>query len=340
VGVENGTVAESGFSPTTGVFAVRCFLDQVTTLAGNGSQGSANGFGAAADFRGPFGVAIDGFGNMYVADTNNNRIRKITAAGEVTTLAGSGNFEFTDGFGVNAQFRAPGGVAVDGAGNVYVADPFNHRIRKITAAGQVTTLAGNGTAGIVDGAESTAQFSSPGGVAVDGAGNVYVADAGNNRIRKITATGQVTTLAGDGTAAQFRFPGGVAVDGAGNVYVADTNNHRIRKITATGQVTTLAGNGTAAFADGAGVNARFDLPYGVAVDGAGNVYVADTANHSIRKITATGQVTTLAGDGATAGIVNGTGAAARFNNPYGVAVDGAGNMYVADASNNRIRKIR
>ena len=132
----------------------------------------------------------------------------------------------------------------------------------------------------------------------------------------------------------------MAVDGAGNVYVADTNNHRIRKITATGQVTTLAGNGTAAFADGAGVNARFDLPYGVAVDGAGNVYVADTANHSIRKITATGQVTTLAGNGTTAGIVNGTGVNARFNNPYGVAVDGAGNMYVADTLNHRIRKIR
>jgi len=275
---------------------VRCFLDQVTTLAGSGTIGFAGGFGVDAQFGFPGGVAVDGAGNMYVADTNNNQIRKITAAGEVTTLAGTGVAGFNNGPVAAAQFRNPGGVAVDGAGNVYVADTSNDRIRKITAAGEVSTLAGSGTFGFVDGFGVNARFGAPGGVAVDGAGNVYVADSGNNRIRKITAAGQVTTLAGDGTAG---------------------------------------------FADTApSVAARFSFPGGVAVDGAGNVYVADTANHSIRKITATGQVTTLAGNGTTAGIVNGTGVNARFNNPYGVAVDGAGNVYVADASNRRIRKIR
>ena len=214
-------------------------------------------------------------------------------SGVVSTLAGSTQ-GYTDGTGTSAQFDYPTGVAVDGAGNVYVADSYNHRIRKITASGVVSTLAGS-TQGYTDGTGTSAKFAYPSGVAVDGAGNVYVADQYNHRIRKITASGVVSTLAGSsmgntdgtGTSAQFSYPTGVAVDGAGNVYVADQYNHRIRKITASGVVSTLAGS-SSGYADGTGTSAKFDYPTGVAVDGAGNVYVADYYNHRIRKITSSG----------------------------------------------------
>jgi sugar lactone lactonase YvrE len=259
----------------------------------------------------------------------------------VTTLAGS---TLGSADGALAQFNTPTGVAVDAAGNVYVADQGNHRIRKITPAGIVTTLAGS-TAGFADGTGTAAQFDSPDGVAVDTAGNVYVADLGNHRIRKITPASVVTTLAGsgapgsaDGTgaAAQFNFPAGVAVDSAGNVYVADTSNQVIRKITPAGVVTTLAGSGAGSL-NGTGAAAQFNLPRGVAVDAAGNLYVADQGNHLIRKISPAGVVDVVAGS--TAGIADGTGPAAQFNNPRGVAVDTAGNLYVADRNNHLIRKI-
>ena len=269
--------------------------------------------------------------------------------GVVTTLAGSGTAGYADGTGTAAQFNLPTGVACDGSGNVYVADYGNHRIRRIVAAtGAVSTLAG-GTRGYVDGTGTAAQFNLPTGVACDGSGNVYVADYGNQCIRKIVvATGAVTTLAGSvtqgsadgtGSAAQFTYPSGVAWDGSGNVYVADNGNHCIRKIVAsTGVVTTLAGSGTAGYADGTGSAASFNRPYGVACDGSGNLYVADTGNHRIRSIVAaTGAVSTLAGNG-TAGFGDGR-TLAQFNNPIGVACDGNGTVYVADRNNQRIRRI-
>ena len=320
---------------------------RVTTLAGSGTYGFTDGTGSAARFYVPFGVAVDSAGTVYVADANNNRIRKITPAGVVTTLAGSGAVGFADGTGTAAQFATPLGVAVDSAGTVYVAGESN-RIRKITPAGVVTTLAGSGTRGFADGTGDAAQFFYPHGVAVDPSGTVYVADTSNHRIRKITPAGVVTTLAGSGTAgfvngtgtaAQFKYPYGVAVDSSGTVYVADAGNHRIRKITPAGVVTTLAGSGTAGFADKAGSAAQFDSPHGVAVDSSGTAYIGDYGNHRIRKITPAGVVTTLAGSG-TGGFADGTGDAARFYYPHGVAVDSSGTAYIADGSNHRIRKIQ
>ena len=314
---------------------------QVTTLAGSGQSGYADGASISAQFSFSNGIAVDASGNVYVADAGNRRIRKITSTGQVTTLAGSGMLGSADGVSTSAQFASPNGVAVDAVGNVYVADNGNQCVRKITSTGQVSTLAGSGQSGYGDGANTSAQFSSPNSVAVDTCGNVYVGDSGNRRIRKITLTGQVTTLAGlgqSGASSQFSTPYGVAVDAAGNVYVADYFNHCIRKITSTGQVTTLAGSGQPGYSNGVGISAQFYYPYGVVVDAAGNVYVADAGNHRIRKITSTGHVTTLAGMGIL-GFADGVGTSAEFNNPYGTAVDASGNVFVGDTRNHRIRKI-
>jgi sugar lactone lactonase YvrE len=299
----------------------------------------------------PSGVAVDGAGNVFVADWGNNNIRKITPRGVVTTLAGSADQSpgSADGTGAAASFNWPEGVAVDGSGNVFVADSRNNTIRRITPAGVVTTLAGTaGSWGSADGTGAAARFNGPSGVAVDGAGNVFVADS-DNTIRKITPTRAVTTFAGtadstgssDGTGATARFssPSGVAVDGAGNVFVADSGNNTIRKITPAGMVTTLAGAASSGSADGTGAAARFNSPESVAVDGAGNVFVADWGNSTIRKITPSGVVTTFAGTAGSYGSADGTGAAASFSFPTGVAVDGSGNLFVADLGNSTIRKI-
>jgi len=274
-----------------------------------------------------------------------------------TTLADTAGIGSTDGTGSAAEFHYPTGVAVDGAGNVYVADTYIETIRKVTPAGEIMTLAGlAGSWGSADGTGSAARFHQPDGVAVDSAGNVYVADRVNSTIRKVTPAGVVTTLAGlagsygskDGTgsAAEFFFPTGIAVDSAGVVYVADSHNNTIRKVTPAGVVTMLAGlagvNGTnvgKGSTDGTGSAALFDNPTGVAVDSAGNVYVADSNNNTIRKVTPTGVVTTLAGLACRSGSADGTGSAARFSYPTGIAVDSVGNIYVGDNQNNTIRKV-
>ncbi len=269
----------------------------VTTLAGTAvSLGSADGTGASARFNSPHSVAVDGSGNVFVADWGNNTIRNITPTGAATTLAGTaGSSGSADGTGAAARFNGPIGVAVDVSGNVFVADSANNTIRKITTAGVVTTIAGTaGLSGSADGTGSAARFHAPTGVAVDGEDNVFVADMDNWTIRNMTSAGVVTTLAGsagsygsaDGTGAAARFisPWGVAVDGAGNFFVADVGNNTIREITPTGVVTTLAGTAVSpGSADGTGASARFNDLYGVAVDGAGNVFVADTVNNTIRK---------------------------------------------------------
>ena len=316
----------------------------VSTLAGSGTAGFANETGAAAQFNYPRGVAVDASGNVYVADVTNNRIRKISSAGKVTTLAGSGTSGNANGTGVAAQFNFPYDVAIDASGNVYVTDYMNDRIRKITPAGVVTTFAG-GSEGFADGTGAAAQFNGPIGIALDASGNLFVADYWNNRIRKITSAGVVTTFAGStegsddgtGTAAKFNLPCGIAVDASGNMYVADRGNNRIRKITSSGVVTTLAGS-TKGFADGTGTAAKFDSPAGIAVDASGNVYVGDEFNHRIRKITSTGVVSTFVGNG-TVGFTDGAGATVQFQNPFGVTLDASGNLYVGDTYNHSIRKI-
>ncbi len=339
----------------------------VTTLAGLvGSSGSADGTGKAATFNYPTDVTVDGAGNLYLADSVNNSIRKLTPAGTnwvATTLAGESGSKAVDGTGTAARFNYPSDVAVDSSGNLYVTDTDNNTIRKVTAVGTnwvVTTIAGlAGSAGSADGTNSVARFSNPVGLAIDEAGSLYVADAANNTIRKVTPVGTnwvVTTLAGtsgsagsaDGTgnAASFSYPADVALDSAGNLYIADEGNNEIRKVAPVGTnwvVTTLAGSGgMGGGADGTGRAAQFNEPYGLTVDSAGNLYVADYSNDAIRKVAPVGTnwiVTTLAGVAGVAGSADGAGSAARFNGPNGVAVDGAGSLYVADYNNHAIRKV-
>ncbi|MBM3269064.1 MAG: hypothetical protein FJZ01_15600 [Candidatus Sericytochromatia bacterium] len=318
----------------------------VSTLAGDGQGGSVDGPGNSARFNNPFRAAVDPAGNLYVLELyNRRRVRKITPAGMVSTFAGDA--DFADGQGAAAAFWGPVGITLDDDQNVYVADSLNSRIRKITPAGVVSTVAGDGTAGFADGQGTGARFNQPWGLARDATGTIFVADRNSHRIRRISTSGAVTTLAGDGTAgfadgqgtaARLNNPRRLAVDAAGTVYVADAENHRIRKISPGGDVTTLAGEGTAGFLDGQGSAARFNWPEGIEVDGAGVVFVADSANHRIRKIAPGGTVSTFAGDG-TQGFADGASSSARFDWPSGIRLDASGYLYVADNGNHRIRRI-
>jgi hypothetical protein len=325
----------------------------VSTFAGSaGVSGSANGTGSTARFNRPDNIATDGI-NLYVADSNNHTIRKIViATGGVTTIAGSAGLSgSTDGTGSGARFYLPYGITTDGT-NLYVADSGNHTIRKIViATGVVTTLAGTaGVTGSTDGIGTAARFNSPYDITTDGT-NLYVADTANFTVRKvIIATGAVTTFAGSagipgstdgtGTAARFNYLDGITAYGT-ILYVSDSGNSTIRKIViTTGAVTTLAGSaGVTGSANGTGIAARFNYPSGIATDGI-NLYITDTNNQTIRKIViATGVVTTLAGSAGVKGSADGTGTAARFNNPYGIIyVDNA--LYVGDYDNHTIRKIQ
>jgi serine/threonine-protein kinase len=320
---------------------------KVTTLAGTGAMGVVNGRGTSAAFSNMMGIAVDDRGNIYVADSRNNMIRKISADGMVTTIAGSGLAGSADGKGTAASFFYPEGVAVDRNGNLYVADTHNSLIRKISPDGIVTTLAGQRIYHTIPGMDTIARFDNPAGIAVDPSGYVFVADCGNDLIRKISPDGKVQNIAGIGKKgskdssslnASFYLPGGIALDSIGNIYVADTYNNMIRKISSTGFVTTIAGRTWAGNSNGKGSNASFSHPAGIAVGSGGYIYVADVGNNRIRMISPEGLVTNFAGSGSR-GSTNGRDTIASFFRPYGVAADKSGNIYVADYLNNLIRKI-
>jgi len=326
----------------------------ITTVAGNGTAGFSgdNGLSTSAQLRNPVGVGVDSFGNLYIADSLNNRVRKVSN-GVITTVAGTGTQGYSGDTGpaTSAQLNVPTGVAADSAGNIYIADANNNRIRKV-ASGVITTAAGNGFShfGGDNGPANLALFNVPFAVAVDTAGNLYIADRENNRIRKIS-NGVIITVAGNGTAgfsgdgalainAQLDYPAGVAVDSAGNLYISDRNNQRIRKVS-NGVISTVAGIGTFGFSGDGGmaINAQLSYPYGIAVDSAGNLYIADLANQRVRQVS-NGVITTLAGDGVVG--FGGDGGAAplgRLNSPFGVAVDSTGSVFIADRDNNRVRKV-
>lgn len=324
------------------------FSQSVNTLAGQaGISGANNGTGTAAQFDSPHGIACDAAGNIYVADRDNNIIRKITTAGVVTTFAGSGLQGSTDGSGTTASFFEPWGIACDATGNLYVADTKNYKIRKITSAGVVTTFAGDGSSGVTDGTLTSAQFGFPTGIALDASGNVYVSEFMTHTIRKISG-GNVVTLAGTsflsgdvngtGAAARFDHPHSLVCDASGNIYVTDSWNNKIKKITPAGAVTTFAGSGTPGNINGAASSAQFDLPMGITKDASGNFYIGDVNNYCIRKI-ASGSVTTYAGVAGTSGLLNGPLAQANFNSPSCIAFFGPDKFYIGDEGNEVIRVI-
>jgi sugar lactone lactonase YvrE len=359
--------AAPGYSPST-VATTRytigaATVPEIITVAGNGTYGFSGdgGIATAASLGYVDGVAVDGMGNIYIADASNYRIRKVSAGTfTITTVAGNGDYGFSGdgGAATSAEIGYPEGIAVDSAGNLYIADPSTARIRMVSAStGIITTVAGNGTYGFSGdgGAATSAGLSYFQGVAVDGAGNLYIADTDNQRIRKVTAsTGIITTIAGNGnygysgdgsaaTNAELGYPQGVAVDSAGNLYIADTDNARIRMVSAsTGIITTVAGNGYGFSGDGGpATSAELEFPGGLAVDSAANIYIADQGNSRIRKVTAsTGIITTIAGDYATGYSGDGGPAtSAALGGPASVAVDIAGNVYIADSGNNVVREV-
>ena len=339
-GTGNVTVTVNGTTVTGPVFTYQP-AEVVTPFVGSpSSAGSINGMGTAATFYQPYGLALDGSGNLYVADQANNLIRKVTPSGVVSTFAGSGATGSADGNGVAASFNGPEGVAVDAVGNVYVADTFNNLIRKITPSGLVSTLAGTLVKGYSDGTGTSASFNRPSDLAVDVNGNLYVTDLYNYRIRKITPSGSVSTFAGNssgmltdgtGTAASFLNPTDICIDKTGNLYVTEGGD-LIRKITPSGVVTCIAGTSII----GGVPQSNFAMPQGIAVDPNGNIFIEDSGRYQINELNSNGQLVTFAGTGNQV-YNNGIIGLASFNFLEGIVIDANDNIYVSES--NYIRKI-
>jgi sugar lactone lactonase YvrE len=333
----------------------------ITTVAGNGTNGYSGDGGAAtnAELDDPHGVAVDVTGNLFIADSRNNRIRKVGTNGTINTVAGNGTNGYSGdgGAATNAELDFPSGVAVDTTGNLFIVDTEAGRIRKLGTNGIIATVAGGGTNYPGDGGAATnAELTDPCGVAVDATGNLFIADYS---IRKVGTNGIITTVAGGGshypgdggaaTNAELGVPYGVAMDAAGNLFIADTGNNRIRKVGPDGIITTVAGNGTKSYSGdgGAATNAELNYPGGVAVDATGNLFIADYGNNRIREVGTNGIITTVAGNGYVnpitgSGGYSGDGGAAtnaELTDPCGVAVDATGNLFIADTGNKRIRNV-
>ncbi|GAB2808893.1 NHL repeat-containing protein [Ferruginibacter profundus] len=315
----------------------------VTTVAGNGTASFVNGPALSATFHFPADVAVNSNGIMYVTDILNFGIRKIENGG-VSNFAGGSGFGIENGIGTAARFKHPYSMALDTDGNLFTSDDDDPRIRKLTPARGVSVYAGTETPGFADGDANTASFGQGNYLATDVNGNVYVSDAINNRIRRISVTGVVSTITGNTAGfrngnigvAQLSFPGGIAFDRQGNLYIADRGNFRIRKISTAGDVTTFAGCGKPGIADGNADSAKFSIDIrDLVIDGQGNVYLTDSDR--IRKITREGIVSTIAGS--TAGFLDADGEFAKFNFPNGLSIDAQGKIYVADLGNHRIRKL-
>jgi len=346
-GTGNVTVSVNNGTAVKGPVFTYQPSEVVTTFAGalSGELGSADGTGTGARFFQPIGIAIDKDGNLYIADTGNNKIRKITPGGVVTTIAGTGAQGKTNGAAAQATFSAPQGLAVDANGNVYVADTFNSIIRKITPQGVVTTLAGGGNVSTpTNGTGTSASFYNPIGIAIDGNNNLYVADSNHNMIRKITADGVVSTFAGSGdighadgtgTAATFGQPSGIVFDKAGNLYVSEIYNNLIRKITPQAMVTRYAGTNPG-FDNGALNVAAFAQPTSITIDNNGNIYVSDSGNTLIRLIS-NNTVSTFAGNTDGAAAQDGPDTKVGFINSLGVVAANNGDIYLIDL--NKIKKI-
>ncbi len=331
----------------------------LSTFAGTGTPGSGGDGGPAilAQLSEPRSVVVDGSGNIYIADLANYRVRKVSLDGTITTFAGTGTSGFSGDGGpaTQAKLGFPDGLGIDAAGNLYINDEFNYRIRLVTTAGQISTVAGNGTAGFSgdNGPATSAQIQGfAQKLAIDPAGNLYIPDSNNARIRKVAANGTITTIAGTGvqgfsgdggaaTAAELSSPDGIVMDASGNLFIADSGNARIRKIGIDGTISTVAGNGNFGFNgdSSTATSAWLDQPDGLAVDQAGNVYIADFVENRVRELSTSGSITTLAGNYVVFSGDNGPATSATLRAPNSVAVDNSGNLFIADSANFRVREV-
>jgi len=344
-GAGTGAVTvQTGGQTATGPTWTHIYQLSVSSFCGSGVSGNQNGTATTTSFNNPLGMAMDASGNMYVADWSNNLIRKITPNGTSSTFAGDGTAGFADGNGTAAKFKFPSDLAFDATGNLYVTDEGNNRIRKITPAGDVSTFAGTGTAGNIDGPLATATFNDPLSLAFDNTGNLYVYNGGATKIRKLTTT-SVTTIAGSslgfadgpGNTAMFSTLTGMTCDINGNIYAADYQNNRIRLIRPDGTVSTIAGTGASGNNNGPGATATFTGPTGIKI-GPDNSLIITEGGHIIRRIDDFGNVTTYAGSG-TQGVLNGPATVAKFSTPTGVVFNSSGALFISEKNGNDIRKI-